>query len=91
MTINEASHLDQNPISKAENLKTSMAGDQSFTKLDLSQAYLQVKLKEESHKYVVVNTNKGLFQYTPFHMVLHQHLVLFGGLWRMFSKGFLIQ
>ena len=64
MTISQASRLDRYPIPKVEDLLVSLAGGQSFTKLDLSQAYLQVKLKEESRKYVVVNTHKGLFQYT---------------------------
>ena len=61
MTINQASRLDRYPIPKVEDLLASLAGGQSFTKLDLSQAYLQVKLKEESHKYDVVNTQRGSF------------------------------
>ena len=36
----------------------------TFTKLDLSQAYQQLKLDTESRKYVVINTHKGLFRYT---------------------------
>lgn len=32
-----------------------------FTKLDLTQAYLQLKLDMESQKYLVINTHKGLF------------------------------
>ena len=32
-------------------------------KLDLKQAYQQVLLTEESRKYVVVNTHRGLFCY----------------------------
>ena len=34
-----------------------------FTKLDLSQAYQQLPLDEESKQYIVVNTHKGLFRY----------------------------
>ena len=34
------------------------------TKLDLSQVYLQLKLEEESSKYVVISTHKGRFCYT---------------------------
>ena len=64
LTINQASRLDRYPIPKVEDLLASLAGGQSFTKLDLSQAYLQIKLKEEARKYVVVNTHKGLYQYT---------------------------
>ena len=35
-----------------------------FTKLDLTQAYQQVILDTESRKYVTINTQKGLYQYT---------------------------
>ena len=35
-----------------------------FSKLDLSQAYQQLPLDEESKNYVVIITHKGLFRYT---------------------------
>ena len=34
-----------------------------FTKLDMSQAYMQLLLEEESKQYVVINTHCGLFKY----------------------------
>ena len=34
-----------------------------FSKLDLSQAYLQVPLEKESQRYLVINTNKGFYTY----------------------------
>lgn len=34
-----------------------------FSKLDMSQAYLQLPRDEESKDLVTVNTHKGLFQY----------------------------
>ena len=64
MTINQASRLDRYPIPKVEDLLASLAGGKSFTKLVLSQAYLQIELEENSRKYVVINTHKGLFRYT---------------------------
>ena len=35
-----------------------------FSKIDLSQAYQQLPLDEESQKLVMINTQKGLFKYT---------------------------
>ncbi len=32
--------------------------------MDLQHAYQQLKLDEESKKYVVINTKRGLFRYT---------------------------
>ena len=42
----------------------SLAGGTLFTKLDLSNAYQQVKLDETSKQFVIINTHKGLFCYT---------------------------
>ena len=34
-----------------------------FSKLDLSQAYLQLPVDEDSKDFLVINTPKGLFRY----------------------------
>ena len=41
-----------------------MNGGEKFSKLDLSSAYQQVLLDEESKQYVTINTHLGLFRYT---------------------------
>ena len=63
-SINPVSKLDQYPIPKVEGLFARLAGGRSFTKLDLSQAYQQIPLDEQSKKFAVINTNKGLVCYT---------------------------
>ena len=40
-----------------------LAGGKIFTKLNLSQAYLQLPVDEDSKGLLVINTPKGLFQY----------------------------
>lgn len=63
VTINRAAKIDKYPIPRIEELFASLAGGKTFTKLDLSHAYLQVPLAAESQQYVTVNTHKGLFKY----------------------------
>ena len=63
-TINKVAKLDRYPIPRVQDLFAKVGGGKIFTKLDLSQAYLQVPLDEGSKKYVVINTQKGLFRYT---------------------------
>ena len=54
---------DQDPLPKAENLFSTLAGGKSFTKLDLTSAYMTQELDEESRKLMSINTHKGLFIY----------------------------
>lgn len=64
VTVNQVSKLDNYPIPKVEDLYTVITGGEKFTKLDLSQAYNQICLDEESKKYTTINTHKGLFRYS---------------------------
>ena len=47
-----------------EDLFAKLSKGKYFTKLDLSRAYQQLLLEEESKCFVVINTHKGLFRYT---------------------------
>ena len=64
VTVNQALEVDQYPLPKPEHLFATLAGGKKFTKLDLSQAYQQLRLDEDSVKYTTVNTHRGLYQYT---------------------------
>ena len=64
VTINPALDVPEYPMSTAEELFAQLTGGQSFSKLDLSSAYQQVLLDEESRQYVTINTHLGLFRYT---------------------------
>ena len=63
VTINPQILADQHPIPSIDELLTHLNNGEKFTKLDLSDAYLQVELDEESKKLVVINTPLGLFRY----------------------------
>ena len=41
-----------------------LSGGCAFTKIDLSQAYLQLPLDTDSKMFTVINTHEGLFRYT---------------------------
>ena len=64
VTANIAMKVDTHPIPRIEELFAAMSGGVSFTKLDLSHAYLQLQLDESAKEYLVINTHKGLFEYT---------------------------
>lgn len=63
LTVNNASSLEQYPIPRVEDLFNALAGGKQFSKLDLSHAYQQIEMEEESKKYLTVNTQRGLFTY----------------------------
>ena len=63
VTVNQASKLDRYPIPKVEDLLAKLAGGKKFTKLDMSQAYQQLELEEDSKKFVVINTHRGLYKF----------------------------
>ena len=70
LTVNPALEADQYLITKPEDLFTALTGGKKFSKLDLKEAYQQVVLEEESHKFVTINTHQGLY-------VTHKYLLAF--------------
>ena len=51
------------PLPNAEDLFATLAGGRIFSKLDLSNAYQQLELMEESQTYLTINTHKGVYAY----------------------------
>ncbi|XP_031427059.2 uncharacterized protein K02A2.6-like [Clupea harengus] len=63
VTLNQALCVDRNPISRIEDIFASLAGGQHFSKLDLSNAYLQMEVEEKCRKLLTISTQKGLFRF----------------------------
>lgn len=64
VSINPMLKIDQHPLPNPTELLASLAGGKHFTKLDLTAAYQQLLLDEESSKLVTISTHKGLYEYT---------------------------
>ena len=46
-----------------DELYAKLSGGETFTKLDLSNAYQQLELDDEAKERTTINTEKGLFAY----------------------------
>ena len=61
--INKVSRLEQYPIPRIEDLYTKLSGGKKYTKLDMSNAYLQVELDDTLKRCTTINKHMGLFEY----------------------------
>ena len=64
VTVNSALDVDQYPLPRPADLMASLTGGQKFSKIDLTSAYQQMALEEESRQYVTINTHRGLYRFT---------------------------
>ena len=64
VTITPVLQVDQHPLPNPTELLSTLAGGKIFTKLDLTAAYQQMLLDDESAKLVTLNTHKGLYKCT---------------------------
>ncbi|XP_059053689.1 uncharacterized protein K02A2.6-like [Achroia grisella] len=62
-TVNPNIKIDNYPLPTAENIFASMAGGKMFVVLDLSDAYTQICVNEQSQPLLTVNTHKGLYRF----------------------------
>ncbi|XP_026441989.1 uncharacterized protein K02A2.6-like, partial [Papaver somniferum] len=51
------------PLPSPEEVFTKLNGGRIFSKIDLSEAYLQIPVEEESSKLLCITTHKGLFKF----------------------------
>ena len=64
VTVNSALDVNQYPLPCPADLMASLTGGQKFSKIDLTSAYQQMALEEESRQYVTANTHRGLYRFT---------------------------
>ena len=62
-TVNTCVEDRTYPLPTADDIFAKLANGKYFSKIDLSSAYLQLALTEESKDKLTINTPKGLYQY----------------------------
>lgn len=77
LTVNKVAALEQYPLPRIDELFSVLSGCKVFSKLDMSNAYNQIQLDENSQKYVVVNTPRGLRMYTRLAFGIHSAVAIF--------------
>ena len=77
MTIDAVAKLDRYPLPHTDYLLANLSGGTLFSKLDLTQAYQQITLDEESQKLVVINIHKVCSLILIYLFVFHPPLVFF--------------
>uniref|UniRef100_A0A5S6QL73 RNA-directed DNA polymerase n=1 Tax=Trichuris muris TaxID=70415 RepID=A0A5S6QL73_TRIMR len=63
-TVNSATKKDTYPLPTVAELLSTISGGVLFSKLDLAQAYQQLKVNDETAQLLTVNTPKGLMKVT---------------------------
>lgn len=64
VSINPFLHPQIYPLPTPEEIFSTLANGESYTKLDLARAYKQMEIKEECQSLLTINTHRGLFKYT---------------------------
>lgn len=64
VTVNPCLEVPEYPFPTVDELFAKLNGGKKFTKLDLSHAYQQIELENESRDFVCINTHMGLYRYT---------------------------
>ncbi|XP_062513104.1 uncharacterized protein K02A2.6-like [Corticium candelabrum] len=64
VSVNPYLETECYPMPNTQELFSTLAGGRVFTRLDMKQAYQQMKFSPDSQVYLTINTSKGLFVYT---------------------------
>lgn len=64
VTLNKNLKIDKYPMPPLEEVFAKLGGGEHYSKLDLSNAYNQFVLSEDSQELTTISTTKGLYKYT---------------------------
>ena len=63
LSVNRIIDPQQYPMPRIDELLQSMANGERYSKIDLSDAYLQVEVDDNWKQYLVITTHRGLYRY----------------------------
>lgn len=63
VTINKVICTEHYPLPNINDIFANLSGFRYYAKIDLSGAYMQVRVSDDSRKYLTINTHKGLYEY----------------------------
>lgn len=63
ITKNSVLKMKTYPMPQIEDIFGNLSEWKRFSKIDLSQAYLQMEMEEDFKAYLTITTQKGLYQY----------------------------
>jgi hypothetical protein len=63
VSVNRALRTEHYPLPRTEDLFAKLGRCKYFTKLDLSEAYHQIRIDTNAQKLLVINTPKGLYRF----------------------------
>jgi len=89
VTISQALAVEEYHLNSCSQpcLEAALSEGKVFSKMDLSQAYLQLAVDEDSKPYLTINTHKGLYAYNWLPLLVACAFSKKG--WTHFCKGFL--
>ncbi|XP_065094589.1 uncharacterized protein K02A2.6-like [Ochlerotatus camptorhynchus] len=61
--LNDALQPHQYPLPLPQDIFAKLANCKVFSQIDLSDAFLQVEVQEESREMLTINTHRGLYRY----------------------------
>ncbi|XP_055701804.1 uncharacterized protein K02A2.6-like [Phlebotomus papatasi] len=61
--LNESVEMNNHPIPDPDSLFSQFANKRVFSHIDLSDAYLQIPMDEESSQLLTIHTHRGLFRF----------------------------
>ena len=62
--LNRYLKLEDHPLKSIRQALDNLGTGNKFTKLDISSAFLHMPVRQEDQQFLVVNTHRGLFQFT---------------------------